>query len=266
MPYVHDIDPVALTLGPVSIHWYGVMYLLGFAGAWWLGIQRGKWSHVNWSVEEVGDVIFYGALGVIAGGRIGYMLFYDFASISENPLNIFKVWEGGMSFHGGLIGVIIAMWLFGRKTQRPFLAVTDFVAVLTPIGLFTGRMGNFINGELWGKTSDVPWAMIFKTGGPEPRHPSMLYEALLEGIVLFLILFIVSRRSTPIGLLSGLFLLFYGIFRFAIEFIRIPDEHLGYRAFDWLTQGQILSTPMILLGVFLIIMALKRKKPSSQDA
>lgn len=262
MAYTHNIDPIAVSLGPLDIHWYGIMYLLGFAGAWWFGLHRAKQAHVNWTAEQVGDVIFYGAMGVIAGGRLGYMLFYDFASIVDDPSRIIRVWEGGMSFHGGLIGVIVAMWLFGRKTQKSFLQVTDFVAVLTPIGLFTGRIGNFINGELWGKASDLPWAMVFNTGNAAsnvPRHPSMLYEAALEGLVLFIILALVSRRSQPIGLISGLFLLFYGIFRFAIEFVRIPDEHLGYRAFDWLTQGQILSTPMIILGLVLIALAMKRK-------
>jgi len=262
MAYTHNIDPIAVSLGPLDIHWYGIMYLLGFAGAWWFGLYRAKQPHVNWTAEQVGDVIFYGAMGVIVGGRLGYMLFYDFASIVDDPSRIIRIWEGGMSFHGGLIGGITAMWLFGRKTHKHFLQVIDFAAVLTPIGLFTGRIGNFINGELWGKVSDAPWAMIFNTGNPAtnvPRHPSMLYEAALEGLVLFIILALISRKSRQIGLISGLFLLFYGIFRFAVEFVRIPDEHLGYRAFDWLTQGQILSTPMILLGIILITLALKRK-------
>ena len=262
MPYTHDIDPVAVTIGPLPIYWYGIMYLLGFAGAWWLGVQRSKQAHVSWTAEQVGDVIFYGAVGVIVGGRLGYMLFYDTATLFSNPLQIIFINEGGMSFHGGLIGVIIAMWLFGRKTNKHFLQVTDFVAVLTPIGLFTGRIGNFINGELWGKPSDLPWAMVFRTGGESARHPSMLYEALLEGLVLFVILFLVSRRSRPIGLISGLFLVFYGLFRFIIEFVRIPDEHLGYLALDWLTMGQILSTPMILLGITLIIYSQKQKTHS----
>jgi len=263
MAYTHNIDPIALSLGPLDIHWYGIMYLLGFAGAWWIGVQRTKQAHVNWTVEQVGDVIFYGAMGTIIGGRLGYLLFYDFANLVADPSRIIRIWEGGMSFHGGIIGGIIAMWLFSRKTNKHFLQAIDFGAVLIPIGLFTGRIGNFINGELWGKTSDVPWAVIFPTGGELPRHPSMLYEAILEGPVLFAILFLVSRRSQPIGLISGLFLLFYGIFRFAVEFVRVPDEHLGYRAFDWLTQGQILSVPMIILGIGLIIYSQKQKTAPS---
>ncbi len=266
MPYTHNIDPIALSIGPLDIHWYGIMYLLGFAGAWWLGVYRSKQTHVDWTAEQVGDVIFYGAMGVIIGGRLGYMLFYDFANLVADPSRIIRIWEGGMSFHGGLIGVIVAMWLFGRKTKKHFLQVTDFVAVLAPIGLFTGRIGNFINGELWGKASDAPWAIIFETGVAAdnvPRHPSMLYEAALEGLALFTLLFLVSRKSRPIGLLSGLFLLFYGIFRFIVEFVRVPDQHLGYRAFDWLTQGQILSIPMMLFGIGLIIYSQKRKALTS---
>jgi len=262
MVYTHNIDPIAINIGSLPIHWYGVMYLIGFAGAWWLGTYRAKQDHVGWTAEQVGDLIFYGAMGVIVGGRLGYSLFYDFANLAAEPSHIIRIWEGGMSFHGGLIGVIIAMWLFGRKTKKHFLQVTDFAAVLAPIGLFTGRIGNFINGELWGKASDAPWAIIFETGRTAtniPRHPSMLYEAALEGLVLFTILFLMSRRPRPGGLISGLFLLFYGIFRFAVEFVRIPDEHLGYRAFDWLTQGQILSIPMILLGFALIIYSQKQK-------
>lgn len=257
MAYIHDIDPVAIAIGPVSIHWYGLMYLLGFAGAWWLGVHQAKRPGSGWNAVDVGDLVFYCALGVILGGRLGYVLFYDLAHLWQDPIRLFRIWEGGMSFHGGLIGVILALWRFGRKTGRHFLQVSDFVAVLTPIGLFTGRLGNFINGELWGKPSELPWAMVFPSGGEAPRHPSMLYEALLEGLVLFLILFAVARWARPMGLISGLFLFFYGLFRFAIEFVRVPDEHIGYLALDWLTMGQLLSTPMILLGVGLILYSQK---------
>lgn len=244
------IDPVALSLGPVQVHWYGLMYLFGFAAVWILGRYRAP--RYGWKREEVEDLLFYGAIGVILGGRLGYILFYDLANYIEQPLNVLKLWQGGMSFHGGLIGVLLAFWYFAKKTQRHFFAVSDFIAPFVPIGLFTGRIGNFINGELWGSVSDVPWAMIFPTGGPAPRHPSQLYEAFLEGIVLFIILWLFSQRQRPLGAVSGLFLLGYGVFRFLVEFVRVPDQQLGHLAFGWITMGQILSTPMILLGLFFI--------------
>jgi phosphatidylglycerol:prolipoprotein diacylglycerol transferase len=245
-----DIDPVALSLGPLQIHWYGLMYLFGFVGVWLLGRYRSE--RYGWTSDEVEDLLFYGAIGVILGGRIGYILFYDLANYIEQPLNIFKVWQGGMSFHGGLIGVILAFWYFAKKTNRPFFAVSDFIAPFVPIGLFCGRIGNFINGELWGNVSDVPWAVVFPTGGPLARHPSQLYEAFLEGIILFIILWFFSQRMRPLGAISGLFLVGYGLFRFLVEFVRVPDEQLGHLAFGWLTMGQILSSPMILLGLYFI--------------
>jgi phosphatidylglycerol:prolipoprotein diacylglycerol transferase len=245
-----DIDPVALSLGPLQIHWYGLMYLFGFVGVWLLGRYRSE--RYGWTSDEVEDLLFYGAIGVILGGRIGYILFYDLANYIEQPLNIFKVWQGGMSFHGGLIGVILAFWYFAKKTNRSFFAVSDFIAPFVPIGLFCGRIGNFINGELWGNVSDVPWAVVFPTGGPLARHPSQLYEAFLEGIILFIILWFFSQRMRPLGAISGLFLVGYGLFRFLVEFVRVPDEQLGHLAFGWLTMGQILSSPMILLGLYFI--------------
>jgi phosphatidylglycerol:prolipoprotein diacylglycerol transferase len=245
-----DIDPVALSLGPLQIHWYGLMYLFGFVGVWLLGRYRSE--RYGWTSDEVEDLLFYGAIGVILGGRIGYILFYDLANYIEQPLNIFKVWLGGMSFHGGLIGVILAFWYFAKKTNRSFFAVSDFIAPFVPIGLFCGRIGNFINGELWGNVSDVPWAVVFPTGGPLARHPSQLYEAFLEGIILFIILWFFSQRMRPLGAISGLFLVGYGLFRFLVEFVRVPDEQLGHLAFGWLTMGQILSSPMILLGLYFI--------------
>ncbi|KAF0191742.1 MAG: phosphatidylglycerol:prolipoprotein diacylglycerol transferase [Gammaproteobacteria bacterium] len=247
------IDPIAFELGPLKIHWYGIMYLIGFAAAWWLGITRARRPASGWTGEEIGDLIFYAALGVVLGGRLGYMLFYDAANLISNPITVFKVWQGGMSFHGGLLGVITAMWLYARKTHRQFLQVADFVAPLVPIGLGAGRIGNFINGELWGKVSALPWAMVFPDlrAGGLPRHPSSLYEALLEGLLLFIVLWIFSRKSRPIGAVSGLFLVCYGSFRFAVEFLRMPDEQLGYLAFGWFTMGQLLSLPMILLGFWL---------------
>lgn len=259
-----NIDPVALALGPVKIHWYGIMYLVGFVGGWWLGVRRASQPNSGWRAEEIGDLLFYVAMGVVLGGRLGFVLFYDFANYIEEPLRIFKVWQGGMSFHGGLLGVITAMWLYGRKTQRRFFVVADFVAPLIPIGLFTGRMGNFINGELWGKVSDVPWAMVFPTGGPLPRHPSQLYEAALEGLALFIILLFYSRKPRPTMAVSGLFLIGYGVFRFSVEFVRVPDENLGYLLAEWVTMGQLLSAPMVLFGLVLMVRAYRNKAASSQ--
>ncbi len=247
------IDPVAIQLGPLNIHWYGLMYLFGFLGAWLLARKRAPRN--GWSNEEIEDLLFYAALGVVIGGRTGYMLFYNLPELLSNPLSYFHVWEGGMSFHGGLLGVFLAVWIFGRKHQRPFWAVTDFIAPLVPIGLFFGRIGNFINAELWGKISDVPWAMIFPAAGPLPRHPSQLYEATLEGLILFIVLWIYSSRPRPTMAVSGLFLALYGIFRFLVEFVRLPDPQLGYLAFGWVTMGQLLSLPMILAGAILVILA-----------
>lgn len=256
-----NIDPVALQLGPIAIHWYGLMYLVGFAAAWWLGRLRAQRPGSSWSPEQIGDLIFYGALGAVLGGRLGYALFYDLPGFLDAPLNIIKVWQGGMSFHGGLMGVLIAMWLFGRRYRKTFFEVTDFVAPLVPIGLGAGRIGNFINGELWGKVSDVPWAMVFPNGGPLARHPSQLYQAFLEGLMLFIILWLYSSKTRPTMAVSALFLIFYGLFRFAVEFVRMPDAQLGYLAFGWLTMGQVLSVPMILAGLGLMAWAYKSNPP-----
>ena len=250
------IDPVALDLGPLQIHWYGLMYLFGFAGAWWLGRVRA--TRYGWTAEEVEDLLFYGAIGVIVGGRVGYSLFYDFPSLIDNPLNLFKVWQGGMSFHGGLLGVLTAFAFFSHKTGKAYFAISDFIAPMVPIGLFFGRIGNFINGELWGKESDVPWAMVFPNGGPLARHPSQLYEAILEGLLLFIILWWYSAKPKPVGAVSGLFLLGYGTFRFLVEFVRIPDQQYGYLLLDWITMGQILSLPMIVVGLFLTVRAYQK--------
>ncbi len=259
-----DIDPVALQLGPIKIHWYGIMYLVGFASAWWLARWRARRADSGWQEVEVGDLIFYAALGVVLGGRVGYILFYDFGSFLTNPLMIFKVWEGGMSFHGGLLGVIVAMALYARRTARGFFQVADFVAPLVPIGLGAGRLGNFINGELWGRVSEAPWAMVFPSGGPLPRHPSQLYEMLLEGGVLFVMLWFYSRQPRPTMAVSGLFLLGYGVFRFAVELVREPDAHLGYLAFGWLTMGQVLSTPLVVLGAVLMWLAYRKRMPATR--
>lgn len=248
-----DIDPVAISFGPLKVHWYGLMYLIGFVGGWALGAYRARRSEYGWKPVEVGDILFYIAVGTIVGGRLGYVLFYNFGYYVSHPLEIFYLWTGGMSFHGGLLGVIVAMWLFGRRTNRSFFAVADFIAPLVPIGLGAGRIGNFINQELWGRVSDVPWAMVFaRTGGPQPRHPSQLYEFALEGVALFVVLWLYSTRPRPAGAVSGMFLVCYGAFRFFIEFFRVPDAQLGYLAFGWLTMGQVLSVPMMLFGAWLL--------------
>jgi len=266
LTYPH-IDPVAFSIGPIHVHWYGIMYLIGFAAAWWLGQKRADLPDSIFNAEQISDLIFYGALGAVLGGRIGYVLFYDLGAYLAEPLNIFKVWQGGMSFHGGLLGVLLAMWLFAKKSGRAFFQVTDFLAPLVPIGLGAGRIGNFINGELWGRVSDVPWAMVFPDprAGALPRHPSQLYEAFLEGLVLFIILWLYSRKPRPTMAVSGMFLFCYGMFRFILEFARMPDAQIGYIAFNWLTMGQILSTPMVLAGAGLVWWAynkMKVQKPS----
>lgn len=262
-----DIDPAALRIGEFAVHWYGLMYLIGFAMAWWLGTLRAKHPNSGWRTEEISDLVFYAALGAILGGRIGYSLFYNFSYFLEEPVRLLYIWQGGMSFHGGMLGVFVAMWLYGRKTHRGFFQVTDFIAPLVPIGLGAGRIGNFINGELWGHATDVAWAMRLPcarfpeycdgaaSGYSAPRHPSMLYEAVLEGLVLFLILWLFSRKPRPTMAISGLFLLCYGIFRFSVEYVRLPDAHIGYLALNWVTMGHVLSAPMILLGAFFLAWA-----------
>jgi len=250
-----DISPVAVSLGPVAIHWYGIMYLLGFVAVWWLGGLRARRPDSGWTAEEVPDLLFYGALGVILGGRLGYILFYNFDLFLADPLMLFRIWQGGMSFHGGMLGVFVGMWLFGRKTGRSFFQVTDFMAPFVPIGLGAGRIGNFINGELWGRPTDLPWGMVFPFVDNQPRHPSMLYEALLEGLVLFIILWFFSAKPRPRCAVSGMFMLFYGLFRFGVEFVRQPDAQLGFLAFHWLTMGQLLSAPMVLFGIYLLMRA-----------
>lgn len=250
-----DIDPIIFALGPLKIRWYGLMYVIGFLFAWWLAKRRAEKSWSIIKTDQVDDLLFYGMLGVIVGGRVGYALFYGFEQLISDPLYLLRITEGGMSFHGGLVGVMTAMWLYGRRIGVSFWGVLDFVAPITPLGLFFGRVGNFINGELWGKPTDVPWA--FEVGG-QGLHPSMLYEAILEGLVLFIILWVFSARQRPTMSVAGLFLALYGVFRFAVEFVRVPDSHLGYLALDWLTMGQILSLPMIAVGTALVVMAYRR--------
>ncbi|MEG1347064.1 MAG: prolipoprotein diacylglyceryl transferase, partial [Hafnia sp.] len=249
--YLHfpSFDPVIFSIGPVSLHWYGLMYLVGFVFAMWLAVRRANKPGSGWTKDEVENLLYVGFLGVFLGGRIGYVLFYNFPLFLENPLYLFKVWDGGMSFHGGLIGVIVVMLVFAYRTKRNFFQVSDFIAPLIPFGLGAGRLGNFINGELWGRvTTDTPWAMLFPSSRSEdiplaasnpqwqeilnqygvlPRHPSQLYELLLEGVVLFIILNLFIRKPRPMGSVSGLFLIGYGAFRIIVEFFRQPDAQLG---------------------------------------
>ncbi|NNC99093.1 MAG: prolipoprotein diacylglyceryl transferase [Gammaproteobacteria bacterium] len=251
-----NFDPVAIHLGPIYIHWYGLMYVLGFLGVFLLGNYRirnyASAIRGQWNSEQISDLIFYGALGAVLGGRLGYVLFYKPAEYLSDPIDILMVNQGGMSFHGGLLGVIAAIAIFARKTNRTLLEIGDFIAPLAPIGLFFGRMGNFINQELWGKTTDLPWGMVFTTADSAARHPSMLYEALLEGVVLLALLLWVGRKPTAAGVLSGLFLCGYALARIVVEFVRVPDAHLNYLLFDWVTMGHLLSLPMLMLGLFLI--------------
>jgi phosphatidylglycerol:prolipoprotein diacylglycerol transferase len=253
-----NIDPVAISLGSLKIHWYGLMYLVGFAGAWFLGRIRSR--KIGWSDVQIDDLIFYSAMGVVIGGRVGYVLFYNFPEFINNPIILFKIWQGGMSFHGGLMGVLVAMSLFGRKYNHSFFSVTDFIAPLVPVGLGAGRIGNFINGELWGKPTESVFGMLVPGLGALPRHPSQLYEAALEGFALFMILWFYSNKPRPTMAVSGLFLIGYGVFRFSVEFVRLPDVQLGYLAFGWLTMGQLLTVPMLLLGSYLMFIAYKKER------
>lgn len=253
-------DPVALELGPLKIHWYALTYLLGFGLAWWLGVRRAQRPGSGWTGQQVGDLITNAMLGVILGGRIGYVLFYDFADFMADPTMIFRVWNGGMSFHGGFLGVVLAVAMFARSNRKSVLEVLDFAAPLAPLGLGAGRIGNFINGELWGRATDVPWAMVFPADPLQlPRHPSQLYECALEGLLLFGLLWWFTARPRPRFAAGALFCLGYGLFRFSVEFFREPDLDLGFVAFDWLTQGQLLSAPMILFGVAALLWSYARQ-------
>lgn len=259
LTYPH-IDPVAIALGPIKVHWYGLMYLFGFIAVYLLGQHRAKqtWSAIK--PEAIEDLVTWGAIGVILGGRIGYILFYNFAEFINNPIVLFKIWQGGMSFHGGMLGVFIAMYFFAKKQNCTLFQLTDIIAPIAPIGLGLGRIGNFINSELWGRPSDIPWAMVFPNGGDIPRHPSQLYEAFLEGLLLFIILWFYSQKPRATMATTGLALCLYGCFRFLAEFFRMPDAHLGFIALDWLTMGQLLSTPMMMIGALMLYFA-NRKKP-----
>ena len=253
-----QFDPVAFQIGPVAVRWYGLMYVIGFLLFAALGRYRARQNMLTgWRPTDVDDMLLYGVFGVILGGRLGYVLFYKPLYYLAHPLEIFAVWQGGMSFHGGLLGVLVALWVFARTRRKRWLAVTDFVAPLVPLGLACGRIGNFINGELWGRVTSGPWAMVFPQAGPEPRHPSQLYQFALEGVLLFAVLWVYTRRRRPLGAASGLFLLGYGVCRFVVEFAREPDSFLGYLALG-LTMGQWLSLPMILIGIAMMLWSYRR--------
>ena len=260
-----NFDPIALQLGPIAVRWYGLMYLAAFAIVLVLGrmrIRNQPWLTIT--ARDLDDMLFLGVLGVVLGGRFGYILLYKPLEYLHDPIRIFFVWEGGMSFHGGLIGVILAMTWFARSRSKQWLEVTDFIAPLCPLGLGAGRIGNFINGELWGRATDVPWAMVFPQAADGiARHPSQLYEFALEGLVLFAVVWFYSRRWRPLGAVSGMFLVGYGVLRFLVEFTREPDDFLGLLGFG-LSMGQWLSLPMIVAGVVMILWANKygkRRRP-----
>ncbi len=256
-----NINPVAIQLGPVEIHWYGISYIVGIGLGWWYLLREAERPHAEWTHEDVSDVVFFAALGGVLGGRIGYTLFYNFSETLSDPLSIFAVWRGGMSFHGGTLGFILALALFARLRSRPFFSVTDFVTVVAPIGLFFGRIANFVNQELWGAPTNLPWGVLFThpAAGSVARHPSQLYEALLEGLVLFALLRLVAAKASMVGAVSATFLIAYGIIRIGIEFVREPDQHIGYLAFGWVTMGQVLSVPMIIAGIMILGIAYARR-------
>jgi len=246
-----QFDPIAIHLGPFGIHWYGLMYLAGFMMLLWLGKRRIRTSpECGWSEKQLDDILFFGVLGVILGGRLGYVLFYQPAYFLSHPLEILYVWQGGMSFHGGFLGVLVAMAFFARKEGKRWLSLMDFIAPLVPPGLAAGRLGNFINGELWGRPTDIPWGMVFPRVDDLPRHPSQIYEFGLEGIALFLILWLYSSKPRPVGAVSGLFLIGYGGARFVVEYFREPDAYLGLLSLGF-SMGQWLSLPMVLVGIWM---------------
>ncbi|UTA48115.1 prolipoprotein diacylglyceryl transferase [Simiduia sp. 21SJ11W-1] len=272
-----DLDPVAFSIGPVelfgsswgplSVHWYGLMYLAAFLCAGFIANRRARKAHSPVTPAQVEDLIMYGAFGVILGGRFGYVLFYNFDRFLEDPLWLIRIWEGGMSFHGGLLGVLIAMFVYGRRINRGFFQITDFIAPIVPLGLGFGRLGNFIGQELWGRQTDGPWGMVFPRD-PEAlaRHPSQLYQAALEGLLLFIILIWFSAKPRPRMAVSGLFLVCYGSFRFLVEFVREPDNHINFDLFGWVTRGQVLSAPMILIGLIMLALAYRKGAANAKNA
>lgn len=254
-----QIDPVIFSLGPLAVRWYGLMYLIGLGFAFFLANREVKAGRSPYNEQQVSDLLFYGFLGAVLGGRIGYVLFYQFEYFLADPLYLFQIHQGGMSFHGGLLGVIAVLVLFARKTNTSLFQVGDFVAPLVPIGLGAGRFGNFLNGELWGRTTDVPWGIVFPGAGPLPRHPSQLYEFFLEGIVLFIMVYLYTRKPRAVGSAAGLFLIGYGSFRFIVEYFRQPDDHLGLLTLG-MSMGQWLSLPMVIAGAVIMSIAFKQHK------
>ena len=255
-----QINPVVISLGPLSIHWYGVMYIIAFGGAWVLASYRRNMKPNQWSTDQISDLIFYGAIGAVVGGRLGSVFFYNFDRFLEDPLWVFRVWEGGMSFHGGLLGVGVALYFYSKSLRKGFWETIDFIVPFVPLGLGAGRIGNFIGGELWGRPTDVPWGMVFPHVDQLPRHPSQLYEVALEGVALFILLWWFSSNPRPRLAVSGVFALGYGSFRFFIEFFREPDQQIGFIAFEWLTMGQLLSVPMAAGGILLLFLSYNKQK------
>ncbi len=258
MNYPH-IDPVIFQIGPLAIRWYGMMYLLGFIGGYLVMNHICKKRKFPVTEETISDLLFYGVLGVVLGGRFGYTLIYNFGYYFHHPLEIFAVWEGGMSFHGGTIGVIVALALFCMRKKLPFLLLADIVVAAVPVGLGLGRIGNFINGELWGRVTDVPWGMVFPGAGPLPRHPSQVYEAVLEGLFLFLVIYVLHRLNVKRGVPAFAFLIGYGIFRFIVECFRQPDAQLGF-LWGGATMGQLLSIPMVVIGLVALFYVVKKEQ------
>jgi phosphatidylglycerol:prolipoprotein diacylglycerol transferase len=262
-----NIDPVAISVGSFQVHWYGIMYLLAFAAAWFLAWKRAHREDSPLKTSHVEDLIVYGALGVVLGGRLGYVVFYNFEAWMRDPLWLFRVWEGGMSFHGGLLGVILAIYLFCRRIHAPFYNTLDFIAPLVPLGLGFGRLGNFIGQELWGRATNVSWGMVFPNDPAQlVRHPSQLYQAFLEGAVLFAIVYWFSRKPRPRLAVASVFIIFYGIFRFLIEFVRQPDDHIKTLIFGWMTRGQLLSIPMVVFGVVVLFWAYYMHSKNTKNA
>jgi len=259
LTYPH-FDPILLQLGPLAIRWYGVMYLLGFFMAWFLGQKRAKQTWTTCDFQDIDDMLFFAVLGVVFGGKIGYWLFYQPSMLLSHPQELLTLWHPGMSFHGGLLGVILALGIYAKRRQKNFFEVMDFVAPLVPLGLFFGRMGNFINGELWGRVTDSPIGMVFPYAGSLPRYPSQLIEALLEGLVLFAVVWSFSSKPRPTTQVSAVFLIGYAVARSISEYFRVPDPQYGYLAFNWLTMGQLLCLPMLLLGIGLYWQAHCRSK------
>lgn len=254
-----QIDPVIFKIGPLAVRWYGMMYLLGFVGGYFIMCHVARLRDYAISKEQISDLLFYGVIGVVAGGRIGYTLFYNVAYYLSRPWEISYVWEGGMSFHGGLLGVTAVLLLYCKKRQLSLLMLADLVSVAAPIGLGFGRLGNFINGELWGRSTDLPWGVIFPGAGPVPRHPSQIYEAGLEGLLLFIIIYCLHRLRVRLGVAGFSFLALYGLFRFMVEFVRQPDAQLGF-LWGGATMGQLLSLPMILIGCTGLVFVLRKKQ------